>query len=762
MLNINNDNLDKNNSENIKSNNLNTIKKLDSTTKIEKKEEHSLQYCIDIIQREVKEDNKLVKQIIVIMLSAYSNDPLNLAINAPSGEGKSYNLTKVGNLFPKEDILFISGMTEKALFHRKGILVIKDECGNYISIEDKINEIDEQIENKEYELSQTNDKNLKQGLRSLIVSLKVDKKNLQKNAMKLIDLQHKILVFLDTPKAELLSAIMTLLSHDQFEVEYEFVDTHNGIKTRNNVLRGWPVVIFAQAIDYSHHPRWPEIQRRFPITNPTMSKIKYEKAIDLIGDKIGLPDFVYQQKIVSDEEKEKAREILCQIKENMLDISYKFSPGKNSIIIPFSKTVTDSLPKENASDITFVYRVLGLLKLITLTKVEKRPYIQIVKRGDTKIQKYPFALFEDLSESLYLMENSDTGIRPYVLDWYYDIFLELYNSKREPDSKINSKGEDLVEYKIAVTTEQLVTTTIKKQNKSYTKKQLLDSYIHPLINSGYVDKCESIIDRRNNIYYPIVTIEKNKKLFEIEESNNFLQKRKLIIKNNILFPSKEYIIFKIQEILKYSESINGFIKIFNHKGNEVYDVEELVNKYYDNPHEYFKLDNDKSKNENNGKNNKYDDNGISKNCRNCTNLTNDIRSINFTKENNSLINDKVSEYFEKSKILDNLHENNNNDINIIDNNGKESNILFQKSKSNNFLFTEKKFDDIQINNIFKCIYCNKKYQIEEELVKHSLNKHHGQVAQPDKHLLELIGLDEKVRTTRTSNLVDGYMEEGVS
>ncbi len=76
---------------------------------------------------------------------------------------------------------------------------------------------------------------------------------------------------------------MPLLSHDKYEVEYEFVDTsqHSGIKTKTNVLRGWPAVIFAQAIDYSRYQRWPEIQRRFIITNPKMKVEKYVDAVDL-------------------------------------------------------------------------------------------------------------------------------------------------------------------------------------------------------------------------------------------------------------------------------------------------------------------------------------------------------------------------------------------------------------------------------------------------------------------------------------------------
>ena len=87
----------------------------------------------------------------------------------------------------------------------------------------------------------------------------------------------KIIIFLDTPPEQLLSGLLPLLSHDKYEVEYEFVDTHNSIKTKSNVLRGWPAIISAQAIDYSHYKRILEIQRRFITNNPTMSKEKYNK-----------------------------------------------------------------------------------------------------------------------------------------------------------------------------------------------------------------------------------------------------------------------------------------------------------------------------------------------------------------------------------------------------------------------------------------------------------------------------------------------------
>jgi hypothetical protein len=553
---------------------------------------NDLNFCVDVVLKEAKQEHRLVPQILHTMSSTYSNDPKNLAINAPPGEGKSYVLIKCGNLFPKEDIIFLSGMTDKALFHRNGKLIIKNEQGEYIPIDEKLKVIEESIESKEEEKFNTKDNNLKQALSSEIRNLEREKKNLLKNSMKLIDLRHKILVFLDTPPSGLLTAIMTLLSHDQYEVEYHFVDTLNGIKTKTNVLRGWPTVIFAQTIDYSHHPRWPEIQRRFLITNPKMSKEKYENAIDLIGNKLGLPDFAYEKEVISNEDKDKAREIIKGLKEKILSLTENIESGKNNVIIPFQDIIKKTIPREKASDMTFAIRLFGFLNNVSFVNSEKRPKLIMRKEGCLSITKYPFALFEDLSEALFLMEYSD-GVRPYVLEWYYEVFLEAYNEKDGPDSKQNSKGDLVTEVRQGVTTEDLVKKTFEILNKTYTKKQILDLYIYPLQNQGYIDGIKSNIDGREKIHYPIVTTEKNKKLFEIGESNNFLHKRKLIIEKSVTFPSKEYIKSKIEHILEYSESNVVFQKIVDHEEKDI-SIEELVDRYYNNGNNFFKLkDNNK-------------------------------------------------------------------------------------------------------------------------------------------------------------------------
>jgi hypothetical protein len=295
-----------------------------------------LQFCIGMILKEAREEHRLVKQILFTMLSAATNNPLNLAINSPSGEGKTWVIQKVGEMFPKEDVVYLAGMTDKALFHRAGKLVVKNELGDYESLQDKIEKVDFEIEDKHQEIARTKDNMLKVGLESYIASIENDKKQLQRNAKKLIDLSHKVLVFLDSPSPGLFNALMPLLSHDRYEVEYEFVDTHNGIKTKTNILKGWPAVIFAQAIDYSHYQRYPEIQRRFIVTNPKMDVEKYSAAIDLIGDKFGLPDFAYQGKIVSDSEKQKVQLIVSEIKQKISEVCGGIRAGK--IMLSFHST----------------------------------------------------------------------------------------------------------------------------------------------------------------------------------------------------------------------------------------------------------------------------------------------------------------------------------------------------------------------------------------------------------------------------------------
>jgi len=543
-----------------------------------------IQFCFDAILKEAKLEDRLVKQIFYHMLSAYTNNPLNLAINSPSGEGKNYVLRKVAENFPKEDVMFLTAMSEKALFHRQGTLVVKND-GEYEPIEDRLEQIDSEIEDKEYQMK--NNAHIKNDqkalLKSQIKTLEDEKKDLLKDAKKLIDLSHKILIFLDTPGFRLFDALMSLLSHDNYEVEYEYADaTNTGIKTKSNVLRGWPVMIFAQALDFTHYQRYPEIKRRFNITNPKMDKDKYKAAIDLIGKKFSYPNYMYESLVVSKSEKEKVREIIRGLKENILNVCDAIEPGNNNVIVPFEEVIINALKSDKAHDMTVAYRLFSYLSLLPIINLEKRPRILFRKKGDPIAQVMPFATYDDLKEALFLMEYAD-GIRPYILEWYENVFLKTFKEKTEPDSKLFKKDDLRTEDRIAVTTQELAEATRNIQGKTLTVKKILQTYLEPLMNEGYIDRQESNINHRNNIYFPLVLdSESSYSLFQIfsgQKRNMEQENTRHDLANFTRELSPEYIRVKVENVVSCSSGPDLFCEIFDYEHSNI-TADELVQRYY--------------------------------------------------------------------------------------------------------------------------------------------------------------------------------------
>src|SRR5215204_6844718 len=83
------------------------------------------EYIISCIKKTVKQEDALVRQIVYTMLSAYSNNPINLGIIAPTSEGKSYPVIQAAEFVRKEDVWKIGAMSTKVLVRQKGLLVDK-------------------------------------------------------------------------------------------------------------------------------------------------------------------------------------------------------------------------------------------------------------------------------------------------------------------------------------------------------------------------------------------------------------------------------------------------------------------------------------------------------------------------------------------------------------------------------------------------------------------------------------------------------------
>jgi hypothetical protein len=72
------------------------------------------------------------------------------------------------------------------------------------------------------------------------------------------------------------------------------------------------------------------------------------------------------------------------------------------------------------------------------------------------MQFWPIATFEDLKETLLLMERAASGVRPYIANWFNDVFIPAY---KDLDGHPNELKTDtgillLKERYVGVTTDQ--------------------------------------------------------------------------------------------------------------------------------------------------------------------------------------------------------------------------------------------------------------------------------------------------------------------
>lgn len=470
-------------------------------------------FVITTVKKEVKRDDVLIYQVFCTGLSTYTFAPLNLAILAPTSEGKSYVTMKVMKYFPKEDVWLIGGMSTKVLVRQKGILI--NSKGE--SIQKQIDELKEELRNMTtatcrlmFEAPdvkkdrEENNPNMK--LNEFVEQKRTEAERkldvMMEGASKLIDLTGKILVFLEPPHHELWNLIKPILSHDEVEIRYDYVATDDGIETKNVIVRGWPAVIFCSAKDESQWDIWPEIQSRFLITSPNMNPEKVHDGNLLIAQRKSLPNWIQQQIIVSDKDRELARQCVLYIKNwinrlalaNGLDYDHS-----NAVWIPYFTILANALKSDVGTDQRATDRIFSLLNIIPLIKVHHRQ--SLISRNERLI----IAELEDLSKTLHITQNM-SGIPTHKVKFYKENCLPLYESKTEVDSnKDGTKFED----RKGFTTAQLRDYYKLKTGKVISTDNLKKQFLNELLNNGFIDEQDSIVNAKQKIFFPIIDTTKS-------------------------------------------------------------------------------------------------------------------------------------------------------------------------------------------------------------------------------------------------------------
>jgi hypothetical protein len=540
-----------------------------------------IDFAISTMVKEAKYDELSIRQIIHGFNSTFTKLPIPHVINSKnSGAGKSYLVNHAASFYPEKHILILAGISDKALFHSDGPMVVENpDTGEVQPLDPMVDELEAQID----ELKEADAKANKQQIKEIESEIK----ELKRSAQKLIDLTNKIIILQDTPQQSVFNLLMTLLSQDTPKDQiYAFTDKTSGsgklIQSRNRI-RGMPVLFTTQVIDDSDNQRFEEKNRRFIHVTPNTSREKIREANRLTAYKYGyLPD-EYDQLVVNREDIAKTKQIIKVVVAKLKEHTKSLPPKHSGVKIPFATEILGSLPDDGRVwQMTVAERLMKYLSMNTKLHMDQRPRLVHKETGAF----YPIATFEDLKDTLLLMERAASNMRPYLAEWYDRVFLEAFN---ELDGKPNEYQNDIgivyeKENYVGLTTEQLA---IKTKEVLGTHKPSSDevrrNYLDPLTNLGLIEKVPSVRDNKRNIYFPT----------EYSPNNcSATKSNKILVTDPSLYPSRNLIEESFRTLVKYSGSDGIFFdqitdyRIEDIDGQRI-ELGQLLDRYFSRPEEYF-------------------------------------------------------------------------------------------------------------------------------------------------------------------------------
>jgi len=409
------------------------------------------------IGRTVKHDKMTSNLILKAGLSSYTKEPLNVFLRGESSIGKTYVVVNSLTVFPKDDIWFLGGLSPTALVHDRGLLVdANNEPIEFLSKPEK----DATPEEKEaYERFREK----------------------MKTAHYLVDLQGKILVFLEAPNFETFSKLRPVLSHDVWEISYKFTDkTSKGgpLQTMHVIIRGWPATIFC-----STNERFVQdlATRSFTFT-PETTEAKYKDANILTGSKIAFP-WKYEQDLTHG----LLESYVTYFKNHMKELQ---------AIIPFAETFGALFPAKFPRSMRDFKHVLGLIQVSALFHLAQRPLL--VRQLRFEVEGKDPAIPEYREERhVYVMAVKQD----------YDDVMNLWKAIKET-TETSAAGHHLTFF------HQIVEPMAKK-NPTFTIGDLTDAWnvkfsdrkssdairrwVDFLCEINYMTKEPSAVDKRQNL-----------------------------------------------------------------------------------------------------------------------------------------------------------------------------------------------------------------------------------------------------------------------
>ena len=157
----------------------------------------------------------------------------------------------------------------------------------------------------------------------------------------------------------------------------------------------------------------------------------------------------------------------------------------------------------------------------------------------------PIATFEDLAMAMSLLyDTNNPGLSPELQQWYKEVFMEVYNDKVAKQKTREKQDKQLEGQEVSITTADLIkkheelseSGKSKGGYKEENSKQILQKFIYPLINAGYIE--DEKIDRKKSKTIPSRQGLKYSFYSFSDEKNIFPYKLKMKVEKLELFPTK--------------------------------------------------------------------------------------------------------------------------------------------------------------------------------------------------------------------------------
>lgn len=375
----------------------------------------SLKELNEILSLTIRRDEETkIITFLGMILAQTNDDQLNVVLQSESSTGKSYIPLEVSSYFPESDLIIFGGASPTSFFHESG-------------------EFDEE--------------------RKIIT----------------INLEHRIMLFLDMPHWMLLEKLRPLLSHDAKKILYKITDRkeRKGLLTKTVELIGYPSVFFCTAVPTKEEQE----TTRFWLLSPEADESKILEALNLINvketDKITFRKWIEQHPLrkwlktrVEMIRASKIREVIIPESEEILR-RYLSMRG----------TVTPRDTREYP-------RVLKLIKGIALLNLFNRAKIgeDAIIAEKTDIEE-AFNLYEKIAPS------NECGIPPAIYQLYQQVIRPL--AQREEGA----------------TRKEIIMKYFATYRRPLSLKRLNCEVLPALLGSGLVAEEPDPVDKRQSRFY---------------------------------------------------------------------------------------------------------------------------------------------------------------------------------------------------------------------------------------------------------------------